>query len=61
MAKINVSPFDSLIRVAITRGEVSTRLDKNGVDITFRLPRDLVNDEILQAILKTYTKGVVKR
>lgn len=55
MAKTDVSIFDSLIRVAVSRGEVVTRLDKAGVEITFRLPRDLVNKDILQAIVKNYS------
>ena len=55
MAKTDISIFDSLIKVAVARGEVVTRLDKTGVEITFRLPRDLVNNEILQAIVKNYS------
>lgn len=61
MAKTNISGFDSLIRVAIARGEVVTRLEKTGVEITFRLPRDLVNSEILQAIMTTYAQSLTKR
>jgi len=57
MAKATTtSLIDIFTRVAAARGEIVTRIDSKGVEVTLRLPHDLVNAEMLRAVAEIHAR-----
>jgi hypothetical protein len=63
MAKAKLASLESvletLIRVAASRGNIGTRIDRAGVEVTINLPSDLVSSEILEALFNLHKKDLL--